>query len=170
MGEMGKRRFFYDTEFIERPGLLDLISIAFVSEDGERELYCVSTEFDLRLASRSPWLVENVLFPLPKSNDPSWMSRDRIRHAILGFLKPSRTDKVELWGYYPAYDHVALCWLFGTMMDLPPGMPMLTKCVKQLCDSLGNPRLPPNDKGAHDALVDARWTREAWRMLSVECR
>ncbi len=164
---MEKRRFFYDTEFIERPGHLDLISIAFVSEDGNRELYCISGEFDARQAT--PWVVANVLSRLPLEpdtwGDGPWMRRARIAESILSFLKPSKEDKVELWGYYPAYDHVALCWLFGPMVDLPPGMPMLTKCVKQLCDWVGNPELPPQPADAHNALEDAHWTRNAWQFL-----
>lgn len=48
------------------------------------------------------------------------------------------TDKiapnVTLYGYYSAYDHVALCWLFGKMIDLPKGFPMYTIDLKQTFD------------------------------------
>lgn len=40
----------------------------------------------------------------------------------------------EFYGYYSAYDHVALCWLFGKMMDLPKGFPMYTRDLKQVMD------------------------------------
>ncbi len=42
--------------------------------------------------------------------------------------------KVELYAYYGAYDHVALCWLFGKMIDLPEGFPMYTRDLKQMLD------------------------------------
>ncbi len=73
--------------------------------------------------------------------------------------------KPELWGYYSSYDHVAFCQLFGTMMDLPKGFPMYTRDIKQLCDSIGNPRLPEQGKGEHNALLDAKWNKIAWEYL-----
>lgn len=156
------RRFFYDTEFIERPGHLDLISIAFVPEDDGETFYAVNADCDFSQANE--WVRENVLPKLPPAG-PQWRTRDEIASCVIDYLRPSNGDKVELWGYYSAYDHVALCWLFGPMVDLPPGMPMYTRDVKQLCDALGNPRLPASSANAHDALADATWTREAWRFL-----
>jgi hypothetical protein len=70
-----------------------------------------------------------------------------------------------LWAYYGDYDWVVLCQLFGTMMDLPEGWPMFAMDVKQLCVSLGDPRLPEQTSAEHHALSDARWTREAWDFL-----
>lgn len=63
-------------------------------------------------------------------------------------------------------DWVALCQLFGTMMDLPKGWPMYCRDVKQLCDDLGNPSLPKQDSTEHHALADARWTRDAHAYLT----
>lgn len=40
----------------------------------------------------------------------------------------------QFYGYYSAYDHVALCWLFGKMIDLPKGFPMYTIDLKQVLD------------------------------------
>lgn len=40
----------------------------------------------------------------------------------------------EFYGYYSAYDHVALCWLWGKMLDLPKGFPMYTRDLKQMLD------------------------------------
>jgi len=52
-------------------------------------------------------------------------------HEIQTGYKP---ESIELYGYYSAYDHVALCWLFGKMIDLPKGFPMFTKDLKQMLD------------------------------------
>ena len=42
---------------------------------------------------------------------------------------------------------------------------MYTRDLKQWCDSLGNPRLPEQGKGEHNALADARWNRDAYLFL-----
>ena len=44
-------------------------------------------------------------------------------------------SKIQFYGYYSAYDHVALCWLFGKMIDLPKGFPMYTIDLKQSFDN-----------------------------------
>lgn len=43
-------------------------------------------------------------------------------------------NKPKFYGYYSAYDHVVLCWLFGKMIDLPEGFPMYTIDLKQVLD------------------------------------
>ena len=73
--------------------------------------------------------------------------------------------KPEFWGYFADYDWVALCQLFGAMMDLPKGWPMYCRDIKQWCDDLGNPRLPPEGKDEHHALADARWAKNAYYFL-----
>lgn len=167
-------KYFYDTEFIENGKTIDLISIGVVCEDG-REFYAISTEFKPKKASQ--WVKDNVLIHLPERrvnlSDPSisprikeeslhWKSRVVIREGLLDFIC---NGEPELWAYYADYDHVALCQLFGTMMDLPAGWPMYTRDIKQLCDSLGNPKLPEQGKGEHNALADAKWNKIAYEFL-----
>ncbi len=94
-----------------------------------------------------------------------WRTREQIKRNILSFMDVEQYGKPELWGYYSAYDHVAFCQLFGTMMDLPKGFPMYTRDIKQLCDSLGNPKLPEQGKDEHNALADAKWNKVAWEFL-----
>lgn len=171
-------KYFYDTEFIEDGKTIDLISIGVVCEDG-RSYYAISTEFNPKKASQ--WVKDNVLAHLPERNvnlsDPSisprikgeslnWKSRAFIREDLLKFIIAPKSEKIELWAYYADYDHVALCQLFGTMMDLPEGWPMYTRDIKQLCDSLGNPKLPEQGKGEHHALADARWNKQAFDFLT----
>lgn len=78
----------------------------------------------------------------------------------------------ELWGYYSAYDHVALAQLFGRMIDLPAGWPMFTHDVRQFMDHVGIRRedLPAEPDQKHNALADARWNREAWLACSKRQR
>lgn len=175
-------RYFYDTEFIEDGRTIDLISIGIVAEDG-REYYAINSECNFREANE--WVRENVIAHLPpltsisvlgtNTRHPDYKSRREIQSELLAFIgtrdmgwvaqTKDMDGKPEFWGYYSAYDHVALCQLFGTMMNLPKGWPMYTRDLKQLCDSLGNPELPAQGKGEHHALADARWNKLAYDFL-----
>src|SRR5690606_6289618 len=53
-------------------------------------------------------------------------TRDGGGQFVGGSFIPNKYPNIELCGYYSAYDHVALCWLFGKMIDLPTGFPMYT--------------------------------------------
>lgn len=89
------------------------------------------------------------------------------------------------YGYYSAYDHVALCWLFGKMIDLPKGFPMYTRDLKQMLDEkverstlydygqkLNGDSLQgklklikahidyPEQPDEHVAIADARWNKK----------
>ena len=159
------RRFFYDCEFMEDSGDIELISIGVVDESGDREFYACNLDADLSNANQ--WVREHVLPQLPYRGYDEWMYLDQIADRLRAFLAPTVSDPVELWGYYSAYDHVALCSLWGSMVDLPKGMPMLTLDIQQEAQRLGLSRhdLPPDSDGEHDALVDARWNRVAWKRL-----
>lgn len=152
-------KFWFDTEFIEDGKTIDLISIGVVAEDG-REFYAENSECDLDRASQ--WVVANVL---PHLDDGSL--RKSPRKAIARQLVEFMGEKPEIWAYYADYDWVALCQLFGTMMDLPKGWPMYCRDLKQLADSLGNPPLLKLTSTEHHALADARWTRDAWLNLAA---
>jgi hypothetical protein len=146
-------RYFYDCEFIEDGITIDLISIGVVAEDG-REYYAVSTEFDERRAG--PWVRRHVLPKLPARGSGLWRSRERIRDDLLTFLLPRPSVQPELWAWIAAYDHVALCQLWGSMVDLPTGIPRYTNELRQHWEANGRPPLPPAPADAHDALADAR--------------
>ena len=146
-------RFFYDCEFIEDGTTIDLVSIGVVGEDG-REFYAVSTEFDAGRAG--PWVCKNVLPKLPPQTSPLWRTRDRIRDDLYRFLVPRPTVQPELWAWVSAYDHVVLCQLWGSMVDLPPTLPRYTNELRQHWEAHGRPDLPPPPRDAHDALADAR--------------
>lgn len=170
-------KYFIDTEFIEsgpsKP--IQLISIGIVCEDG-REMYAISEEFNADNAS--PWVRDNVLAQL----EP-WARRDSL--DVIGFkirdfvdpdwpenpanMSPGERDRLrtpEFWGYYADYDWVVFCQIFGTMMDLPKGFPMYCRDIKQLCEERGNPKLPEQCKGEHNALADARWNKVAFEFLN----
>ena len=149
---------FFDTEFIEDGKTIDLISIGAVREDGYR-FYAENAECDRSRASE--WVRKNV-FPHLVGGD-RLMTRAKIAEDIVYFVR----DDPEFWAYYADYDWVVLCQLFGTMLDLPIGWPKFCLDVKQLCLSLGNPRLPKQIGIEHNALGDAVWVKGAWEFLTA---
>lgn len=165
------RRIFYDTEFLEDGTTVELISIGLVSEDGD-EYYAVNSEMPVDRIRKHEWLMKNVVPTLPIINPrsslmdvdrtshlvkPSWVIANEVRNFVLQDKNP------ELWAYYGAYDHVALCQLYGPMIQLPKGMPMFTHELMQLWELAGKPEKPPQYAGAHNAahnaMGDARWNR-----------
>lgn len=158
-------RYWYDTEFIENGQVLQLLSIGIVAEDG-RELYLQTNRgaFYHKHPEQCPseWVRANVVPYL----DDSRQERSEMQVSLIEFCDIEKYGKPEFWCYYSAYDHVALCWIFGAMIDLPKGWPMYTRDIKQWCDALGNPKLPEQGKNKHHALADARWNKVAWEFLS----
>ena len=155
-------RYFYDTEFIDNGRTIELISIGVVGEDG-REYYAVSTEFNPQQAGR--WVRTHVLPKLPPPSSPLWRTRAQIRSELEDFFGIDGDEPIELWAWIGAYDHVALCQLWGPMTALPPPVPRFTHELRQLWEDRGSPELPPRPTHAHDALVDARHNLERFRII-----
>lgn len=60
------------------------------------------------------------------------------------------------------------CNRYGYPIEVEPapkGFPMYCRDIKQLCDEKGNPKLPEQGKGEHNALADARWNKTAFESL-----
>lgn len=177
-----KTRFFYDTEFLEDGRTIDLISIGIVCEDG-REYYAINTGAPWKRINQHAWLRENVLPSLPQIRGdrrhyvsarrnpaaidfyhPSFKPTSIIAAEVRDFLLSGR-NLPELWAWYGAYDHVALCQLWGSMVDLPEGVPMWTNDLRQESERLGNPEMPTQAVGVHNALEDARHNLAMWKFL-----
>jgi hypothetical protein len=150
-------RYFYDLEFGDTASVVSLVSIGVVAEDG-REYYAVSSEFDP--LSVHPWVVENVLPQLPPA--ATWKPRAVIARELEDFFG----DNPVWWAWYGAYDHVALCQLWGAMPSLPRAFPRFTLDVRQLWEHLGRPPLPTQESGQHDALADARHVKTKYDALA----
>jgi hypothetical protein len=157
-------RYFYDCEFIEDGTTIDMVSTGVVDENG-REFYAVSTEFNPDKAGL--WVREHVLDKLPSPADPAWCDRATMRDRLMKFLNRGR-DRVELWAWFAAYDHVALAQLWGDMPALPRELPRFTRELRQRWEDVGKPSLPPPPSDAHDALADARHNLVRWRIIEAE--
>lgn len=107
----------------------------------------------------------------------------------IGFSDSPKTkiDYPIFYGYYSAYDHVALSWLFGKMIDLPAGFPRYTIDLKQVEDErfrtfhkseiklIKNQKmgintqcaLYPKQTNIHNALSDAKFNKELYEFLNI---
>jgi len=150
---------FIDCEFNEDGRTIDLISIAIVAEDG-REYQAVSKEFDWDKACANEWLRINVIRHLPTDHF-LWKPRNQIAAEIVEFVGKSP----EFWGDYASYDWVALCQLYGRMIDLPDTWPMFINDVQQLKRMVGHEDKLPDAENEHDALSDARNVRDRHNLL-----
>lgn len=180
--------YCYDTEFLEDGKTIELISIGIVCEDGREyyavnhdmphdrisrnDWLCQNVVPHLPLRScglkgKSPrrsgggsWLWS--LDDHSTLVKPKWVIANEVREFLLQGVDLETPgvlpERPELWAYYTAYDHVALTQLWGRMVNLPKGIPMYTRDLKQEMDRLriGSDAVskPENE---HDALADARW-------------
>lgn len=162
-------RFFYDCEFIENGVTIELVSLGVVAEDPRggagQEFYAVSTDFNPDHAN--PWVRRNVLPKLPNPADQSWRPKDRLRDDFYAFLLDNaRGATIDLWAWVGAYDHVAVCQLWGDMTRLPAAMPRYTRELKQLWELAGKPALPGlAGTQAHSALADARHNAQRFAII-----
>lgn len=173
-------KYFLDTEFIERPGSIQLISIGIVSEGGST-FYAENTSFDERKADE--WVKENVLNKLRWWGDLNscrgFSNVDSlntipmdcevfgpislISKSLLAFFRCD--ERPIFYGYYADYDWVIFCWIFGRMIDLPKGWPMYCRDLKQMLDESGKDKIPdPEDE--HNALTDAIWNKALYEHLT----
>lgn len=164
-------RYFLDTEFIEHPCTIDLISIALICEDGS-EFYAESTEVNWPMATQ--WVIDNVrphlkydfidrhrFFLQIEDNISMAAPKYDIGQKLLDWIGPDP----EFWAYFADYDWVAFCWLFGSMIDLPADYPKFCRDVKQFAVDNGVYQLPVQESTEHCALDDARWTQEAYEYV-----
>lgn len=190
-------RYFLDTEFVEDGQVIDLLSIGIICNDGT-ELYLQSAAFSPERVRENPWVMKHVVPHLTlcphvqvrgthtvfvdqaiharhgqcvdhqRGYLPAcpWRSRDQLAMEVARFID-GRPEAI--YGWCAGYDFVALCQLFGTMMELPPGWPHYLRDLQYLLDvaELTDAQLPPQPGAAHHALEDARYIRQLVTMLEA---
>lgn len=203
-------KYFIDTEFIEgfhkpwfgkRRHFIDLISIGLVREDGYT-YSAISSEW--RYKDADEWVKKNVVIPLYIStvHGDARNGCDASNFHRAGFGLPNEViakdlrstfeydvyinSPIEIYGYFSDYDWVLFCSLFGRMIDLPKGMPMYCRDLKQMMDekislqeiaTIGYDaaveRLKqrvgyPPQLDQHNALVDALWNKRLYESLTEQ--
>lgn len=170
--------FSLDCEFLEDGRTIELISLALVGEDG-RELYVQNRNANVPQAN--PWVQAHVIPHLDHATcrprqrgadigrtrakcatrDCPWRWRDEIGACVLGFLAETSPTFLTYCG---AYDWVALCQLYGPMINLPQGWPRYAKDLRQMLDEWDATRgiTQPEDM-PHHALRDARWIMQTYK-------
>jgi hypothetical protein len=157
-------RFYFDTEFLDDGHTIELISIGIVNEDG-LEYYAVNSEFDEQRATE--WLQTRVLNHIPRDFKRKLLCN--IRQEVNSFLHgPGRWDQAEapeIWGWYPAYDWVVLCQMYGPLVNRPAHFPKRPNDLKQLAEQFPHVQLPRQQGTKHHPLEDAKWVRDAHNVL-----
>ncbi|MDX2303994.1 MAG: 3'-5' exoribonuclease [Microscillaceae bacterium] len=145
-------KIYIDTEFIEAPNHLELISIGMVKPTGDT-YYAISSEFDPNRAS--DWVKENVIQLLETDIERKTVAvikEDIV--AFIGYMIP------QFWAYFASFDWVLIQWMYGGMSKLPYNFPMYCRDLKQEIDRLQfPPEYFPENKNKHHALSDAHWNR-----------
>lgn len=99
-------------------------------------------------------------------------TNSQISNEILSFTKTT-TDRsfkpnkqLSFYGYFADYDWVVFCWIFGKMIDLPEGFPMLCNDIQQELISRNIKRSDiPFQDDKHHALEDAKWNKLVYETL-----
>ncbi len=103
----GMKKVFFDTEFTKSGQNTTLISIGFVTEDGE-ELYVELNDYDQRQVT--PWLKENIISLLEGKGVSSDEAAAKIRHWLDNV---SNGKKIQLISAGKDIDNVLLFNLWG---------------------------------------------------------
>lgn len=184
----------YDLEFLEDGTTIELISIGMVADTGAT-YYAVSSDAPWGRIRADDWLLRNVVphlpitgrrsldtylakpsncFPKPSVelvgpdlSDARVKPRRVIANEVRDFILTQ--PEPRLWAHCGAYDHVALCQLWGRMIDTPAGIPHFSHDVQQEMDRLGvnDDDLPAQAAGLHDALQDALHQQTVRRWLAA---
>lgn len=179
--------FTYDTEFIERGPKypITFVSIGVVNVRSGDEYYAVNgdlTKAEQKLLKTLPFHKEHIWPTLPRTSrggfldtahpdvKPCAVIAEELTEFMLGGYR--RTGIAPwVWAWYGSYDHVIRSQLYGSMINLPEGMPMYSHDLRTELDFMEMPPdhrtyLPQQEEGTlHNALADARWDEEVLRFL-----
>ena len=174
-------RYYFDTEFNENVEPIDIISIGIVAEDG-REFYAVNQGYEMghrfaenpktrddypSLWSCNDWVKKNV-FPHLYLGEENMVTRigglSFLKESVVEFVGPD--PRPEFWAYYGTYDWYLLTRWFKGFENMPSKWPHVCYDLHQYARHLGAHRnLPPKLEPAHNALIDARWTKLAFEKV-----
>lgn len=177
-------KYFIDTEFNENVHPIELISVGIVAENG-REYYGLHDNYAKHAAylrgdgkkedyphlhSCNAWVKKNVLPYLHLTRDMrngdirTIANSEGLKNAIALFV--DNDPFPEFWAYYGHYDWFLITQLFGSFMNLPKNWPHACYDILQFARHAGvSKTLPVKLEPQHNALVDAKWTMDAYNTI-----
>jgi hypothetical protein len=174
------RNVYLDCEFLRGdPTTAGLVSLALTDEQ-DVSYYAVNRGMDVGSVLSQAWMVENVWGSLPTVQTSTWPGFDTdldyahpdvhsvnaMQGGIAAYFENTGADETHLYAYYGGQDIFRLHSLWDHDWSvMPDTVPCWFYDLKGLAVQRGNPRLPEQTKGAHNALADARWNREVHRFL-----
>jgi hypothetical protein len=170
-------KFHYDWEYKENGSTIEPISLGMVDDNG-RELYIIygpavrafrEREYFNKLDQTDLWLLNNVFNHISESDLDNYACWDKqsMAECVYDFITDDLKagDRVELWGYFAAYDHVCLSQLFGRMIDLPAPIPLYTNELMTIRNRRSLPNRPA-DLPEHHSLMDAKYQKMIYDVWS----
>jgi hypothetical protein len=151
-----KRNLFLDTEFYCGGDILELISIAIVSDTGD-EFYAENKDFNPSGFSENMAFIKKYVMPKLMPPEKRLAPQD-IRQNLHLWLR--QFNEYRIWAYYGAYDWVVFCKIFGGLLKVPNNCPMRFWELDDIVTS--RPAQDPETK--HHALADAKWNRAVWSL------
>jgi 3' exoribonuclease, RNase T-like len=143
-------RFFFDTEMWDSGNQIVLVSIGTAAEDG-RTYYAELVDRNWYVFERHEWLRLNVA---PHLRGPV-REREEVASEIVQFVG----DNPQWWAYVADYDWVALCQLYGPLINRPTTWPWTALDTYQLPNFQ---RYVVRPQQPHNALSDAIALKQSW--------
>jgi len=178
---MSIRNVYLDTEFLPAdPSLSGFVSIGLTDDDGA-EYYAVNRDFDMKAFKKIPFMMDHVWPSLPKPhgdrrNFGKWPRLDvtdravktipQIAQDVADYFADTHATTTHLWAWYGAQDMCRLHSLWDNDWDrMPRQIPQFFHELETLRWQAGNPPMPEQPSGLHNALADARHNRTMHHFL-----
>ena len=168
------RNVYLDTEFLPAdPTLRGFVSIGLTDDQGHG-YYAVNRGMDVAALLAVPWMVDNVWSSLPTSGrELDYAHHDvhsatAIASGVADYFAATNAEVTHLWAWYGAQDICRLHSLWDNDWSRMPGqIPQWFNELETLRWQAGNPEMPEQPSGLHNALEDARHNRTMHRFLKA---
>lgn len=178
---MSIRDVYLDCEFLPAdPSTRGLVSIGLTDDQGV-DYYAVNRDFDMKAFKKIPFMMANVWPSLPKPHGdrrlygkwprldlmhPSVKSVPQIGQDIADYFAATDADTTRLWAWYGGQDICRLHSLWDNDWQAMPGqIPQWFNELETLRWQAGNPEMPEQSAGLHNALADAKHNRTMHQFL-----
>lgn len=175
------RNVYLDTEFLPAdPSLKGFVSIGLTDDQGV-DYYAVNGDFDMKAFKKIPFMMDNVWPSLPKQhgdirlhgkwprldlNHPSVKRVGQIAEAVADYFAATDAEVTRLWAWYGAQDMCRLHSLWANdWQAMPDQIPRWFNELETLRWQAGNPDMPQQPSGLHNALADAKHNRAMHHFL-----